>query len=134
MLSEEQANAVHVQWMRSSCRGLAADAVFLAADGDLVQGYVTCKIDRDTLSVLGLSFGAIVLVATAPEFRGRGVAQQTTQYALQWFWDQNVRIVEVGTQLRNIGAGRVYEKAGFRLTNVSLTFRRDLSDNSKEVA
>jgi GNAT superfamily N-acetyltransferase len=120
MLSAEQADRVHEEWMRNSCRGLAADAVFVAVSGDRVLGYVTCKIDRDTPA------GVIVLVATLKEFRGRGIARQTTQRALQWFWDQNVRIVEVGTQLRNVEAGRVYENAGFRLTNVSLTFRRDL--------
>jgi GNAT superfamily N-acetyltransferase len=120
MLSAEQADRVHEEWMRNSCRGLAADAVFVAASGDRVIGYVTCKIDRDTQA------GVIVLVATLKEFRGRGVARQTTQRALQWFWDHDVRMVEVGTQLRNVEAGRVYENAGFRLTNVSLTFRKDL--------
>ena len=120
MLSAEQADRAHEEWMRNSCRGVAADAVFVAVRGDRVLGYVTCKIDRDPLA------GVIVLVATLKEFRGQGIARQTTQRALQWFWDQDVRGVEVGTQLRNVGAGRVYENAGFRLTNVRLTFRRDL--------
>jgi hypothetical protein len=44
--------------MRNSCRGLAADAVFVAVSGDRVLGYVPCKIDRDTLA------GVIVLGAT----------------------------------------------------------------------
>jgi GNAT superfamily N-acetyltransferase len=121
MLSAEQADRVHEEWMRNSCRGVAADAVFVAVSGERVLGYVTCRVDRDAPA------GVIVLVATSKECRGRGVAGRTTQRALQWFWDQNVRIVEVGTQLRNVGAGRVYEHAGFRLRNVSLTFRLDLT-------
>jgi GNAT superfamily N-acetyltransferase len=126
MLTTQQADAMHEDWMRNSCRGTAADAVLVAVCDDRVLGYVTCKLDADTLAGLGVSFGTIVLVASSEDSRGRGVATQTTQRALQWFWDQGTRIVEIGTQLTNAGAARVYEHAGFRVINVSLTFRRRL--------
>jgi len=64
------------------------------------------------------------MVATAENARGQGVASLATLGALRWFREKGVRIVEVGTQLRNLAAGRLYEKCGFRLCGASLTFRK----------
>jgi ribosomal protein S18 acetylase RimI-like enzyme len=52
------------------------------------------------------------------------VAKALTYSALDWFRDQGVDIVEVGTQLRNIAASRLYESCGFRLVASSLSLRR----------
>jgi ribosomal protein S18 acetylase RimI-like enzyme len=120
----EIADAVNETWLRNSCLGKATDSVVVAADGRQVLGYVTCKIDRETGPGLGLLFGSIVLVATAAAARGRGVGRAATFGALAWFCEQGVRVVEVGTQLRNLPAGRLYESCGFRLVRVSLTLRK----------
>lgn len=118
------ADELHAVWLENSCLGKAADAVIVAADNGRVLGYVTCKIDRQTTKYLGLTIGTIVLVATAAEARGRGVAKAVTYAALDWFRDQGVDIVEVGTQLRNIPALRLYEGCGFRLVASSLSLRK----------
>ncbi len=123
-LATETADAVNEAWLRNSCLGTAADAVLLARAGSEVLGYVTCKIDREAKPKLGVSFGSIVMVATAEHARRRGVARAATYGALDWFHRNGVQIVEVGTQLSNIPAGRLYEECGFRLIGVSLTFRR----------
>jgi RimJ/RimL family protein N-acetyltransferase len=123
-LSPEVADAANEDWVRNSCAGTAADSVILACREGEVLSYVTCKIDRETGPALGVSFGAIVMVATAQEARGRGAARAATEGALDWFRGQRVDVVEVGTQIRNIPAGRLYESCGFRLVGVSLTFRR----------
>jgi ribosomal protein S18 acetylase RimI-like enzyme len=47
-----------------------------------------------------------------------------TRGALDWFRDQGVDIVEVGTQLSNIPASRLYESCGFRLVASSLSLRK----------
>lgn len=123
---EEAADRVNETWLANSCSGKIADMVLVAASGNRVLGYVTCKIDRDTKPTLGISFGSIVMVATARQAQGRGVATGITRAALDWFRSMDVRIVEVGTQLRNVPAGRLYEGCGFRLASVSLTLRRVL--------
>lgn len=123
-LERAQADAIHEEWVRNSCLGITAEAVVVACDGDRVLGYETCLVDRGAASSLGMEPGSIGLVATSEEARGRGVATAATCAALKWFRDQKVELVEVGTQLRNIPASRLYEKCGFRLARVSLTLRR----------
>jgi len=117
-LDSETADRIHREWLRNSCNGTMADAVIVAVRGDLVLGYVTCKLDREALS------GSIEMVATTSGERGRGVAMSCTLAALDWFRSQNTQVVEVGTQLRNIAASRLYEKCGFRLVSNSLTLRK----------
>jgi len=123
-LPPETADAVNETWLWNSCLGKAADSVVVAVQGSQVLGYVTCKIDRETGPGLGLLFGTIVLVATIAAARGRGVGRAGTFGALKWFREQGVRVVEVGTQLRNLPAGRLYQSCGFRLVRVSLTLRK----------
>jgi hypothetical protein len=52
------------------------------------------------------------------------VARLLTIAALRWFRQARCQWVEVGTQLANIHASRVYQAAGFRLVRSSLTFRK----------
>ncbi len=118
------ADELHAVWLENSCRSVAADAVVVAAENGRILGFVTCRIDRQTTQYLGLTIGTIVLVATAADARGRGVAKAVTYSALDWFRDQGVDIVEVGTQLRNMPASRLYEACGFRLVTSSLSLRK----------
>ena len=118
------ADELHAVWLENSCLGKATDAVVVAAEKGRILGFVTCKIVRQTTQYLGLTIGTIVLVATATDARGQGVAKATTYGALDWFREQGVDIVEVGTQLRNIPASRLYEACGFRLVASSLSLRK----------
>lgn len=120
----DKADELHAEWLRDSCAGRAVDAVILAEDEKGLAGFVTCKLQRDTASHLGKLIGTIVLVATARRARGRGIARATTLAALEWFRAQSVEIVEVGTQLRNIPASRVYQSCGFRLVGSSISLRK----------
>ena len=118
------ADELHAVWLENSCLGKAADVVVVAAENGRILGFVTCKIVRQTTQHLGFTIGTIVLVATAADARGRGVAKATTYGALDWFREQGGDIVEVGTQLRNIPASRLYEACGFRLVTSSLSLRK----------
>jgi ribosomal protein S18 acetylase RimI-like enzyme len=120
------ADRLHETWVRNSCLGQVADYVVIAERDEVVAGFVTCKLDLEAAAVLGGALGTIVLVATAAAARGRGLARAATLGALDWFREQGAAVVEVGTQLRNIPAGRLYESCGFRLRGVSLTLRRIL--------
>jgi GNAT superfamily N-acetyltransferase len=89
-----------------------------------VTSYVTCKVDRAQMAATGLMVGTIAMVATALRARGQGWALATTFGALRWFTEQGTQVVEVGTQLRNVGAASLYQKAGFRPTAATFTFRK----------
>lgn len=135
-LSQAKADRINEAWVRNCCLGRAADAVIVAAAGDVVLGYVTCKVDSEATRELNTGCGVIGMVATAAAARNMGVALEATRGALGWFHQQDVSVIEVGTQLRNIAAGRLYERCGFRLARVSLTFRKWISDwsaNKSEV-
>lgn len=123
-ISCEKANELHAAWLRNSCAGNAADAVVVAEDSEGLLGFVTCKLQRDTETHLGRMLGTIVLVATAERARGRGVAGAVTTAALHWFREQGTSLVEVGTQVRNIAAARLYQKCGFHLTASSISLRK----------
>ena len=119
-LSPAVADRINESWTRNCCLGTAADAVVVAEEEGRVASYVPCRADGKA------GHGIIILVATAEWARGRGAARRASSAALHWFADQGLKAVEVGTQLRNIPAARLYEGLGFRLARTSLTFRKVL--------
>lgn len=123
-IDRERADELHAAWVHNSCTGKAADAVLLAEDKTGLLGFVSCSVQRDTTERLGRTVGTIALVAAAEHAQGRGVGYATTMAALEWFGQQGCEIVEVGTQVRNIPASRLYQKCGFRLVGSSISLRR----------
>lgn len=118
------ADRLYDAWVRSSCSGEAADAVMVTTRQGRVLGYVTCKVGRDSDGGAGAPAGTIGLVATAEEARGSGIGSATLEGSFGWFRQQGVEVVEVGTQMQNVGACRLYEQAGFRMARMNLTYRR----------
>jgi len=112
------ADRVHEAWIDNCCRGRMADVVWIAEDADAVRGFITCKLDSER------RIGTIGLVATDIVARRRGVARALTAQALRWFHQEGAMSVQVGTQLTNLAAARLYQSFGFRPVSVSLTFRR----------
>lgn len=124
----DRAEAIYREWGAASCGGPAADATLVAESrdqGDLV-GFISCRLLRDTAAYLRTSIGTIPLVATSGRARGRGVGQLLVSSAAAWLRTHAAAAVEVGTQLRNVPAGRLYESCGFRLAAGSLSFRRTI--------
>jgi len=122
-ISGERADQLHATWLRNACAGKMGDAVVVAEDHSGLLGFVTCALQPDTASTLGSMVGTIVLVASAKRARARGVGFATTMAALDWFQQQSCEMVEVGTQLRNIPASRLYQRCGFRLVGSSVSLR-----------
>jgi ribosomal protein S18 acetylase RimI-like enzyme len=114
------ADRVNEDWVDNCCRGIMADAVFVAEEAGVIQGFVTCKMDAARHT------GVIGMVATLGSARRRGIAREITVEALRWFYHGGAFWVEVGTQLANIPAARLYCGLGFKPVSVALTFRRTL--------
>lgn len=131
---KEVADELHAVWMENACRGTAADAVVVGEIDGRVSSYVACKVNYQATSGLGLGVGTIVLVATAPAARHKGLARIATYGAIDWLKKQGVSLVEVGTQLRNIAASRLYESCGFGLVASSVSLRRSIEDARQVLA
>lgn len=127
IVTKKKADEIHELWAENSCKNIAADAVIVGLINGEVVSFVTCKIDRIAKEYFNLPLGVIVLVATAKKFRRKGIAKHTTFTVLEWFKENNIEIVEVGTQISNIGASQLYESIGFKLIYSSLTFRNFLN-------
>jgi ribosomal protein S18 acetylase RimI-like enzyme len=117
-LAPEVADRVNEVWVANCCKGQMADAVFVAEDKGAVGGFVTCTIRKAD------SAGVIGMVAARVSSRRRGLARSITLESLVWFYSCGVRRVEVGTQLVNVAAARLYQSCGFQTGAVSLTFRK----------
>lgn len=118
------ADRLHEDWLLNSCSGKAADMVVVATDERQVLGFVTVKFDAGIRCRTGGLLATIVLVATAERGRRLGIAKATTLATLSRLRRHDIAAVQVGTQLSNIGAGRLYESCGFRLSASTLTFRK----------
>lgn len=127
-IPKEVADNIYAVWMENACLGKAADAIIVAERDDRVLSYVACKVDHQAMGYLRRGIGIIVLVATAARTRGQGLARAATYGALNWFSEQEVKMVEVGTQLTNIPASRLYEACGFKLVASSLSLRKCVED------
>ena len=84
-------------------------------DGEAV-GYLTCRVTGEV--------GRIGLVGLAPRGRGMGLGMALLAAGIDWFTQKGARRVEVVTQGRNLPAQRLYQRAGFRSTQVQLWFHK----------
>jgi ribosomal protein S18 acetylase RimI-like enzyme len=136
-ITKECADELHFQWAKNSVlgtAGTAANAVVVATDeDDRPIGFATCKLNLGTFKTLGKFVGTIVLVATSEAARGQGFGRRMTGQALNWLLQNGVDIVEVGSQAVNKPAARLYESAGFQLTDHSVSVRKWLGTGSSVV-
>ena len=123
LINKDRADRLHAEWVRNSCKGIAADVVLLAEANDQPLGFITGKVQHDTPAQFGQMVGTIALVGCDEKVRGGGVGRALISTALDWFKQQGCDVVEVGTQLRNISASRLYQKCGFQLVGASASLR-----------
>lgn len=123
LISKERADQVHRLWVENSFRKISADQVWVAEYQQNAHAYYTGSIDKVSQQVFPDTIGHIGLVAAGQAVRGKEVATALCVFALHGFRQMGVRHVEVGTQIANIAAQRIYQKAGFRPVNSFLTFR-----------
>ena len=109
--SKEEADRLHVTWIENSIKGVASDVVLYLPD----TGFITCKKREERT-------GNIVLIGLKECFRGKGLGLALAFAAIKWFESQNVRIVNVKTQLKNIKAMNFYRKLGFIIKEFEITF------------
>jgi ribosomal protein S18 acetylase RimI-like enzyme len=122
-LSPELAQNVYRTWAAACCDGSAADAAIVAVSNRGPVGFIACRMLRDTAVHLQCATGTIPLVAADESVRGQGLGRALVAAAANWFRQEQAVMVEIGTQLRNVAAARLYNRCGFKLVAGSLSFR-----------
>jgi len=101
-------------WIAKSCEDYA-DMVLVAELGGAAAGYITLDYSSPSDNGIGL-------FAVGPEARGRGIGQQLVRCGLEWLRSQGAAESRVVTQGRNLGALKLYQKAGFRVESLQLWY------------
>jgi len=112
-LSDERFEAMYRRWIERSVSGEMADAVLVALGAEQERLAGTAMAGMVTLSESS-GVGSIGLIAVAAAFRGRGIATALMQAAHRWMHDRGATEARVVTQLANLPACRLYERSGYR--------------------
>jgi dTDP-4-amino-4,6-dideoxy-D-galactose acyltransferase len=104
------------RWIRNELASAEVDVAVAESEGALA-GYSTSVVgDRGV--------GLISLMAVAPEFRHRGIGDDLVNASLMHQSAQRATSARVTTQGWNIAAQRLYQRCGFRTSNVDLFFHK----------
>ncbi len=115
-LSTAAADRLYRRWTVNNFRG-RADRNWVAADQrGQVLGFIQCRTVERWL--------IIDLLAVKKGCGSRGVGSSLVRAALSDAVERGIRRAQVGTQLGNIAAVRLYERCGFRLVHASVTLHR----------
>ncbi len=124
-LNNRDADNLYAEWAANSCQGYA-DAVYVAEDNAQLVGFATCKLYKDVEKYSGLRIGEIVLIATAPDSRGKGVFGHLIENCMSWFLGQ-ADFVIYKTQINNLPVQKALQKYGFQTESYKHTFHNWLS-------
>ncbi len=103
-----------------------AEILVVENNGELIAcGYA--KIRKSKQYVTHEEHGYIGFMYVDPEYRGLGVGQQLLDRLILWCKEKNLTEVQLDVFSENVGAIRVYEKAGFK-PNI-LEMRLNVNDN-----
>lgn len=83
-------------------------------EGEVVGVYVLHPTNSTTIELIN--------IAVAEGVQGKGIGKQLTLHAIENAESQGYRVMEVGTGNSSIGQLALYQKCGFRITEVECDF------------
>jgi ribosomal protein S18 acetylase RimI-like enzyme len=111
--TQAQCDELYATWIERSCDGFA-DAVLVAEASGRPAGYVSCRLSGGE--------SRIGLIAVDAASRHCGLGAELVASAMHWSAEHGAECVRVTTQARNVGATRLYERAGFLSDSVQLWY------------
>jgi len=81
--------------------------IFVAESENRIIGYITTRIDREA------GKGRIPNLAVVEQFRGRGVARQLIERALEYFRAEGLEYAVIETMAQNLAGNYLYPACGF---------------------
>lgn len=79
-------------------------------EGEVIGVYVLIKLDVHTTEIIN--------IAVSEEMQGRGIGKELIHDAMQTAKEQGYKKIEIGTGNSSIGQLLLYQKCGFRMTDV----------------
>lgn len=120
LLSQKKASQVWVDSLINSCQD-NSETVFVIKNYKKPAGFVVTRCEF-TKSFLGADLIVIKLIAVTPEYQGKGMGSALIDKVIDFSRTQ-AGFIEVGTQLDNLQAIRLYQSKGFKLINSYLDYR-----------
>ncbi len=109
--TKKDADNLFQAWIENSVKGKVADIVLFIP----YVGFVTCKKSE------GKS-GKILLIGVTKENRNKNIGRILVTEAIKWLNKENVILVSVRTQLKNVSAMNFYCRAGFHVKDYDMIF------------
>ena len=116
--SKQQCDKLYETWLLRSLDRSFADAVFKIDYQGMPCAYITGSLDQEE------KIGSIGIVGVSSTVRGHNLGSHLINAILRYFSEQGMESCEVVTQARNIAAQRLYQKCGFRTSNVQLWYHK----------
>ena len=119
-----KADNIYFEWMKNTVNNIN-ELLFIAIDSNKAPlGFISVK----NLEIMNLDVSTIVLVAVDEKLQGKNIGFNLLNKTIEGLKEQKVNIVNVGTQISNIPAQRLYLKAGFKPVCTSTTLRKYIVD------
>jgi len=98
-------------WIKESLSGQIADSVFVLKENGQINGMVTLKISE--------GIGHIGLIAVSPETQGKGYGKMLIKSCENRLFASDIFQLEAPTQKDNVQACNFYERAGFKIKEIT---------------
>jgi len=105
-------------WIEKSCTA-SNQLVLTAEEGGRVLGFITAEWEHENAQN-----GKIGLLGVDASERGRGIGQHLMDHCLERLAAAGMRQIDAMTQVRNIGAQRVNQRAGFITRSIDLWYHK----------
>lgn len=112
--SEMEFNRLYDTWVDNSLNKKYADVVFVYRQDQLIKGFVTGKITRNTI-IIGL-------ISVSEDCRGKGIGSVLINHIIAYAYANGCERLEVATQRTNIGACDFYRKCGMHEVSETSVF------------
>lgn len=106
-ISEDRFKKLYQIWIENSINKSFASKIFYIKEKENILGFVTVKI-KDNEAQIGL-------IAVAPNAQGKGLGKKLLLKTENYCFENNVKTLQIPTQLENVSACKFYEKMGYQI-------------------
>lgn len=116
-VKKKLAGDYHAMWVRNLYKNKGS-LMFVAKLNGKVRGFLAATINKKGRSL------RIILVASARNSQGKGVASSLMSHVLGVAKEQCLNTIYVKTQKENIAASKLYEKNGFKINSEEYKYHK----------